>query len=877
MSGLVMEADFWKTATPEEVAKALDDGADVEVCSGGRKTPLHYATLNNEAPKVIPLLLKYRAKIDARDEFGFTPMQWAVCNNVKPKVILFLLEKGADIKTHDFSRRTLLHSAVSSPELVALLLKKGVDIEARDYLGETPLLWAAHNGEPEVVDLLLDKGAKIEALANGDERPLHLAQYNKTPEVVRVLLNRGASVNARDKKGNTPLHWAVRYNSVHPEVISLLLDGGADINARNKNGKSPFDYEEDDENLKGNDMAEEVTHLVYQNWTVQRSRVHVVGCGHYKKRGGGSGRNSKWYSCSSYQEARRIMNSFGYEDTGDCSCVYESDPVAEDVVLNEGTKQNEEFEDFIDELIKRSRKGGHIPMVFINMRRRYGTVEAIKRLVDSKDIHKGLRRLQKLGLLHLSLEAAVWKFSDKFTIEIKELARRKLEQVGYDFGLEETSTRTPSTGVERTLTKEDEEKRNRALEQEREREEQERRESEHREQKEAEEKQESLDSSLHQEVVTGQSLAEINSLLDKGANIESREGKYNWTPLHAAICFAKPENESRCLGVIDLLLKRGANIEALDALGRTPLYSAVGYKVLPHQHRLVAIVRLLLNSRANTEARGEHGYTPLHYVISEKEHISNAPEIIAILLEHKANFDSRDDDNNTPLYSVLRSLGKFNADKVEEIVALLLKHDAHINARNKHGYTALHLVAGESHKGETSLKMMKLLLDNGADTKIQDEYGNTPLHLIADSDNETAIKMMKLLLDQNAHINASNKSGDTPLHLAVRRLAHIIHNIEMVKLLLDRGADVAICNHAGKIPFDYIKEERHLKKSDVYHRLRPAFTQDGISAKGRASLIAFVLVFGVGLVTLGEDISFVNLILLAFIAGFFAWLWKILT
>ena len=163
-------------------------------------------------------------------------------------------------------------------------------------------------------------------------------------------------------------------------------------------------------------MTEEVTHLVYQNWTVQRGRVHVVGCGHYKKRGGGSGRNIRWYHCSSYEEARSIMNGFGYEDTGDCSCV---------------------FEDFVDELIKQSRDKGHNPKVFINMRRRYGTINSIKSLVDCKEIHRGLRRLQELRSLHLSLEAVVLKFPDKFTIEERETARWKLEKLGYDFDLAE--------------------------------------------------------------------------------------------------------------------------------------------------------------------------------------------------------------------------------------------------------------------------------------------------------------------------------------------------------------------------------------------------------------------------------------------------------
>ena len=63
----------------------------------------------------------------------------------------------------------------------------------------------------------------------------------------------------------------------------------------------------------------EVTHRVYQNWTAKRARIHIAGCEQDEKQDGGSGKNSRWHSCSSYEEAERIMNSFGYEDIGNCT------------------------------------------------------------------------------------------------------------------------------------------------------------------------------------------------------------------------------------------------------------------------------------------------------------------------------------------------------------------------------------------------------------------------------------------------------------------------------------------------------------------------------------------------------------------------------
>ena len=99
-----------------------------------------------------------------------------------------------------------------------------------------------------------------------------------------------------------------------------------------------------------------------------------------------------------------------------------------------------ELEKFIDESIERSIEKGFTPQVFMDMRHRHGTVEAIKKLLASKDIQAGLRRLGELGLLGLSAEAAVLEFPEEFTPEEQKVARWKLEEVGKDFGfqIEET-------------------------------------------------------------------------------------------------------------------------------------------------------------------------------------------------------------------------------------------------------------------------------------------------------------------------------------------------------------------------------------------------------------------------------------------------------
>jgi hypothetical protein len=73
-----------------------------------------------------------------------------------------------------------------------------------------------------------------------------------------------------------------------------------------------------------------------------------------------------------------------------------------------------ELDCFIDESIRLSRAKGYYPTTFEGMRERWGTNEAIRRLVISGDIQSGFRRMVKEGLLAWSLESAVINFPREF-------------------------------------------------------------------------------------------------------------------------------------------------------------------------------------------------------------------------------------------------------------------------------------------------------------------------------------------------------------------------------------------------------------------------------------------------------------------------------
>lgn len=87
---------------------------------------------------------------------------------------------------------------------------------------------------------------------------------------------------------------------------------------------------------------------------------------------------------------------------------------------------SKELEDFIDETIRLGAEKGYHPTVFIKMRRDHTTIPAISKLVQNGDIQSGFRRLEKLGLLDATIEAAVLKFPTEFPEQVIACAEFRL-------------------------------------------------------------------------------------------------------------------------------------------------------------------------------------------------------------------------------------------------------------------------------------------------------------------------------------------------------------------------------------------------------------------------------------------------------------------
>jgi ankyrin repeat protein/serine/threonine protein kinase len=120
-------------------------------------------------------------------------------------------------------------------QIIEQLEGNSADIHAlnTDGTGQTALHVAAAAGLDSIIELLVERGAHINAIDAAGDTPLHLAAKHGNLDAVKSLLNRpegaNAVINATNNENLTPLVQAV-FESLDVEVVRELLHRGADPN-----------------------------------------------------------------------------------------------------------------------------------------------------------------------------------------------------------------------------------------------------------------------------------------------------------------------------------------------------------------------------------------------------------------------------------------------------------------------------------------------------------------------------------------------------------------------------------------------------------------------------------------------------------------------
>lgn len=264
--------------------------------------PLIKAALNADPETFRELLYNnaYDNVVNDTDASGCTALFMAVKHNRLDNALL-LLEYGADIHITNNIGQNLFHAALLMPSgmfkydlirrndavrsFMNLFIQLGLSINDPDNAGQSPLHYAARQGEDKLIEYLLDNGAEINARDNRGRSPLSYASYREI--AAKVFIDRGAKLDSVDDEGNTALHiledggwnrlclvefigllpnsydfnvpnnqgytvlhkilenYVARYRSsidLLPMILKLLLEKGADFSLVFPNGDAPVDY-----------------------------------------------------------------------------------------------------------------------------------------------------------------------------------------------------------------------------------------------------------------------------------------------------------------------------------------------------------------------------------------------------------------------------------------------------------------------------------------------------------------------------------------------------------------------------------------------------------------------------------------------------------
>ena len=267
----------------------------------------------------------------------------------------------------------------------------------------------------------------------------------------------------------------------------------------------------------------------------------------------------------------------------------------------------------------------------------------------------------------------------------------------------------------------------------------------------------------------------VQLLLSKGASIEATD-KDNHSPLHLAAWNGH-------ISTMELLLSKGASIAKRASIAvmmhdnDTPLHCAAWYG-----H--TSTVELLLSKGTSIEATDKYNDTPLH---SAARRGNNST--VELLLSKGASIEAMNSFNDTPLHCAAQ-------DSHTSTVELLLSKGASIEATNNFNDTPLHLATWYGHTST-----VELLLSKGASIEAMNKDNNTPLHRAAWNGHTSTVE---LLLSKGASIKATNNNNNTPLHFAAR-----YGHTSTVEILLSKGASIEAVDKYNDTPLHLAADDGH--------------------------------------------------------------------
>ncbi len=255
------------------------------------------------------------------------------------------------------------------------------------------------------------------------------------------------------------------------------------------------------------------------------------------------------------------------------------------------------------------------------------------------------------------------------------------------------------------------------------------------------------------------SLETIKFLLQKGVNVNAKDGKGRTALHHAA--GAESKNEDLQVGVIEALIQAGANVNALDAAKESALVKAS---------------RLWSGYNAKDCDCDDPGPARVWAALCQAGADAN------VVLVNDPEDEGR---KGMPILD----LAAFNQNCV--LVDILLKHGADVGAKSTSRFgldkTALHSACNVD-EDERSIKTVRRLLDAKADPDAADKFGETPLHYAFRRQSKKTVKM---LLEAGASMDIANSRGETPRKIKqnLKGLPNLHQYAKLMETISDDSSD----------------------------------------------------------------------------------------
>jgi ankyrin repeat protein len=560
--------------------------------------------------------------------------------------------------------------------IIVALIDAGADLSATDRIFKaTPLHWSVWNTNYQVAKILITAGADVNARDRDQETPLHWLEAVRgieTVEVARSLLEHGAFINAVNLKNQAPLHYAVenvdRSDQARP-LISFLLEHGAFINAVDLNKKTPLHLAI--ANIKQDDQARPLISLLLEKGA-DANAIETNG-------------NTPLLLAMT----RRLWGTIL-------------------LLLEHGAGVD--------------AKGPDGKSV-LHLAAEWGRIELVEWWIEH-GVETKSSELSGVTAVELAAinghEKIVQLLTNQDNIQADDQARYLQFARLHTAVKNDTCALVPSLLMDITF-----------------------------------------DSTccillrrkLLEQVIANGNLALLELVLEKLS--DAVEDNYYDQALLQLLAARIDHND-----MLVLLLKKGANIETRSLTN----YSQTALLVATSAGNHIA-VQLLLERGANVNATDAGGYTSLMYAVNMGNEM-----MVNLMLQYEALTEVKVISSGRTALGLAARFGH------DAIVRLLLEHGAEVEAVDNDGETALHDATFGGH-----LTVMEVLVVQGhANVDAQDSSGQTPLMMAAEYGEDEAVH---LLVQKGADVKLKDELGRTALGWAMRRRNKaVVEHLESLEL-----------------------------------------------------------------------------------------------